>query len=275
MTLKEVLTELEALGTEQTRKTYARHGSGGNQYGVKFGDHYKVAKRIGTNHDLAQQLWTTGNFDARVQATLVADPAQATAKMLETWANESTAQPLGPMVVAFVLKTGMGRALSDKWRSSKKDLVGEMGWSLVSSIAMHEAECPDGYFKPLLDEIEKTIHGRSNRTRYGMNGALCGIGIARAALRKRALEVAKRIGKVEVDHGDTACQTPDAAAYIMNAVNRGRGKPTPGGKPSTAKKTAKKSTAKKSAKAPRAAAKRKTAVSKKKVTAKRSAARRG
>ena len=37
------------------------------------------------------------------------------------------------------------------------------------------------------------------------------------ALRKAALVAAKRIGKVEVDHGDTACKTPDAAEYIEKA----------------------------------------------------------
>src|SRR5690606_35126803 len=40
------------------------------------------------------------------------------------------------------------------------------------------------------------------------------IGGRNAALRKAALAAAKRIGPVEVDHGDTACKTPDAAAYL-------------------------------------------------------------
>jgi len=41
------------------------------------------------------------------------------------------------------------------------------------------------------------------------------IGCRSAGLRKAALATAKRIGKVEVDHGDTACKTPDAAQYIL------------------------------------------------------------
>ena len=47
-----------------------------------------------------------------------------------------------------------------------------------------------------------------------MNMAVIVIGGRNAALRKSALATAKRIGKVEIDHGDTACQTPDAGAYI-------------------------------------------------------------
>jgi hypothetical protein len=47
-----------------------------------------------------------------------------------------------------------------------------------------------------------------------MNSAVISIGCRSAALRDRALAAAKCIGRVEVDHGDTACKTPDAAAYI-------------------------------------------------------------
>ena len=40
------------------------------------------------------------------------------------------------------------------------------------------------------------------------------IGCRNGALRKAATAAAKRIGKVEIDHGDTDCKTPDAAQYI-------------------------------------------------------------
>jgi hypothetical protein len=57
-----------------------------------------------------------------------------------------------------------------------------------------------------------------------MNGALIGIGIAKPALRNKAIAAAKRIGKVEVDHGETNCKTPDAVTYIEKAVKRQSGK---------------------------------------------------
>lgn len=47
-----------------------------------------------------------------------------------------------------------------------------------------------------------------------MNSALIAIGCRNAKLEKLAVAAAKRIGPVEVDHGDTSCKTPDAVAYI-------------------------------------------------------------
>ena len=53
-----------------------------------------------------------------------------------------------------------------------------------------------------------------------MNGALIALGAYKASLRKDVIAAAKRIGKVEVDHGETACKTPDAVEYIAKVVKR-------------------------------------------------------
>ena len=61
-----------------------------------------------------------------------------------------------------------------------------------------------------------------------MNGALIAIGVRSPALRKPATAAAERLGKVEVDHGATACETPDAVSYIDKPWARLQGKyPSP------------------------------------------------
>src|ERR1700752_4226901 len=74
MTLSETMKQLEAVGSEQTRKTYRRHGVQMPMFGVKMGDLSKVQKGIKKDHALALALWATGNLDARVLATMIADP---------------------------------------------------------------------------------------------------------------------------------------------------------------------------------------------------------
>lgn len=44
--------------------------------------------------------------------------------------------------------------------------------------------------------------------------ALIAIGCRSAALRKSVTAAAKRIGKIEIDHGDTACKTPEPVATL-------------------------------------------------------------
>jgi hypothetical protein len=52
-----------------------------------------------------------------------------------------------------------------------------------------------------------------------MHNALIGIGsYGSKSLRDKAIAAAKRIGKVEIDHGETGCKTPDAVTYINKTV---------------------------------------------------------
>jgi hypothetical protein len=82
----------------------------------------------------------------------------------------------------------------------------------------------DAEAEKVLATIEKEIHRSPNWARYAMNAALISIGIFKPALRKKTIEAAKRIGKIEVDHGETNCKTPNAVSYIEKASKR---KPCP------------------------------------------------
>ena len=75
MNLTETMQQLENFGSEQTRKTWRRHGAAEPMFGVKFGDLAKLQKGIKVNHALAAELWRTGNHDARLLACMVADAA--------------------------------------------------------------------------------------------------------------------------------------------------------------------------------------------------------
>ena len=56
--------ELEALGTEQTRKTLLRHGAKEPFFGVKIGEMQAIRKKIVVDYQLALDLYDTGNYDA-------------------------------------------------------------------------------------------------------------------------------------------------------------------------------------------------------------------
>jgi hypothetical protein len=120
-------------------------------------------------------------------------------------------------------------ALAEKWSASSDPAESSAAWALLGQLCMRDTTIPDDRFLARIAEIERTIHTAPNRRREAMNLALIAIGCRNAALRKAATAAARRIGKVEVDHGDTACKTPDAAAYIEKtwAHSDSKGFPTP------------------------------------------------
>lgn len=222
MKAHEALRTLARLGTAQNRKVYARHGAGPNQFGVSFANLGKLRKQIGTDHALAGALWASGNHDAQVLATMIADPKLATDRMLESWAGDLSNYGIAGLLAVYASKTSFARAKVEQWTNSDDEWIGRAGWMMLARIAMHDPELADAYFEKHLAVIGRDIHTRQNYVRDAMNSALIAIGVRNRSLHKRALDVAKKIGKVEVDYGETGCKTPDAAEYMARCWARNR-----------------------------------------------------
>jgi 3-methyladenine DNA glycosylase AlkD len=146
MTLQEVMKQLKACGTEQNRKTWGRHGIKGEMFGVSFANLYKLQKQIKVDHALAEQLWATGNYDAQVLATLVADPNAMTDKQFEEWAKGLTSHGIAVMYDKLVIRSPLARKKAEKWHKSKDELIASLGWMLISGLAWGDNDLPDEYF---------------------------------------------------------------------------------------------------------------------------------
>jgi len=214
MSLAQAMAALEKAGSEQTRKTYRRHGARDPMFGVSFATLKVLVKQIGVDHELALALWDTGNHDARTLAVKIADPAKVRPAELDRWARVQRSWMCGGYVAMLAAESAHGPAKAREWLASKDDELRLAGWMLAGQLANADAGKDDKWYLELVARIEKTIHAAPNAERYAMNGALISMGGRSAALRKAATAAAKKIGVVEVDHGDTSCKTPDAGPYI-------------------------------------------------------------
>ncbi|MEZ5404227.1 MAG: DNA alkylation repair protein [Bryobacteraceae bacterium] len=221
MTLAETMAALESMGTAQNRKVYARHGYPAATFGVSYANLGKLAKRIRKDHDLAVALWGAGNSDARALALMVADPDAASEAEIDAWMADTCYYVLAGALAGYVHKTRFAQKKRKQWTGAKEEFTRQAGWDLVAHAAMQDDSLDDAYFERQLETIEKKI-GRTppNRVRHAMNSALIAIGVRNPRLRKLAEAAAGRIGKVEVDHGETGCKTPDAVSYIARTMAR-------------------------------------------------------
>jgi len=224
MTTKEILSELEEYGNEQTKSTYLKHGAKEPLFGVKVQDLKKILKKTKKNHELSLELYATGNYDAMYLAGLMADEKQITKKQLELWVGQAYWSYLSEYAVPWIAaETEHGFELGLKWIQSDIETIASAGWgTLAYYAAVHEDEKLDikAYIK-LLDTVEKEIHSAKNRVRYTMNGFVIAIGTYVEELTKKSKEVAIKIGKVNVDVGGTACKVPFANDYIDKVIARG------------------------------------------------------
>lgn len=214
MNKTEVVRQLKDWGTEQTRKAYTRHGIQGPFFGVSWANLGKLRKSIKTDHALAKRLWKTNNFDVRVLATMVADPAQMTAADLDAWLADIHDHGLAGAFSELAYRTPAAASVARKWRRSRDEWKSTCGWNITGHLASHAETIDEADLEAALETIEAKIHRSPNRTRYAMNCALISIGKRTPRLGKAATAAARRIGTVEVDHGETSCKTPDAVAAI-------------------------------------------------------------
>jgi 3-methyladenine DNA glycosylase AlkD len=145
-----------------------------------------------------------------------------TVREMDAWLKEAKCSILADALAAQVARSSAARSKMEKWITSTDETVGRAGWTLLAHLATNDNELPDSCFEDYLATIERDIHTAKNRVREAMNNALIAIGMRNDALEERALGVAKAIGKVIIDHGQTSCKTPDASAYIRKGRERQR-----------------------------------------------------
>jgi len=220
ITYTEVMKELRAKGTAQNVKVYKRHGAGENVYGVSFADVRKLAKRIGRDHDLASRLWDSGNVDARILATMVADPRELKSSTANTWLKDVHYYVLSDQLAELISHSPIAIKKMEQLMASPGEFQRACGYMVLASALKNGVTVPDEDCSRYLRVIEAEIHDSPNRARYSMNNAVIAVGIYKPSLTREAEAAAARIGEVMVDHGDTSCRTPDAVTYIRKSLAR-------------------------------------------------------
>lgn len=220
----EVMELLKVLGNENTAKIYKNRDMHLEVYGVKIADLKKIVKQVKKNHELSLDLYDTNNYDAMYLAGLIADETKITKETLEKWVENSDTYLIAEYTVPWVAsETTFGMELGLKWIESEEELTATAGWSVLTNIMrITEDEHLDlELLKKLLLRCENTIHSEKNRVRYSMNSFVIGVGSFVKPLLIEALASANVIGEVKVDMGKTACNVPNAHAYIEKVVEKG------------------------------------------------------
>lgn len=224
-TVKEVMDALEGLGNESTKKIFENHGCEAPFFGVKVADMKKILKHIKKNHELALDLYDTGNADAQYLAGLATDSSKWTKKDLRKWAETATWHMVAEYSVAWnVAESGFCLELFEEWKNSKDEDLQAIAWASMSSYLIYEKreDIDPAYFESLVKYVEDNIHAAGNRVRYTMNGFIIALGGTEPNFFERCQKAGEKIGKVEVFMGKTACKVPDIVPYLDNMKNRGR-----------------------------------------------------
>jgi 3-methyladenine DNA glycosylase AlkD len=213
--LEKILRELAVL--EQPNLREANEGRG-DDHGINLTDLRAVAKRVKTQHELALQLWATGDTAARLLATLVCRPKAMSAAELDAMVhNIRSPKLLDWFIVNMVKPSRHAEELRLGWKDGG-DLVGRAGWSLTTERVVKRSAGLD--LDALLDQIEKEMKQAPVQKQWAMNHCLAEIGIHHPKHRARAVRIGERLA-VLIDYpASPGCTPPYAPIWIAEMVRR-------------------------------------------------------
>lgn len=219
VTLKDTLEQLESLGNEKVRAQNKKTGAGGNQFGVRRGDIRKLAEKIKTNHQLAIELWDTGNIDAQFLAILLFKPSDLPRDEMDRMVRSINFDQVADWLNSYVVKNHPDKeALRQTWMEDDDIWAARAGWSLTSE---RIAKSPDGLDLPaLLDRIESEMGSAAPEVQWTMNFCLAGIGIHFSKHRKRAIAIGEKLGVYRDYPVSKGCTSPFAPIWINEMVRR-------------------------------------------------------
>jgi 3-methyladenine DNA glycosylase AlkD len=190
-----VLRELRQLADPRVREKMAYFGVHvPKAHGISAPLLHALARRIGRDHDLANQLWNSGIHEARILATLVGDSTKVTAGEMDRWARSFDAWDVVDSACCYLYAlTVPAWSKAGAWSRRKEEFVKRAAFSLVAYLSYKDKRAPDARFRRFLRVIERESNDQRNFVRKAVNWALRNVGKRNLSLNRAAIRTAERI----------------------------------------------------------------------------------
>jgi len=158
----------------------------------------KLAREIGQHHSLAQELWASEIFEARVLATLIDDPAKVTKRQMNQWAKDFDNWAIcdGSCINLFRY-TRFARQMCAEWSGRPQEFVKRAAFALMAGLTVADKAAGDETFLQFLPLIKRAAMDERNMVMKGVNWALRQIGKRNAPLNRAALAAAHEIYRLD------------------------------------------------------------------------------
>ena len=190
-----VLAELRRLANPTNVAGMARFGIvGQNLLGIPVVQLRAIAKRTGRNHALAEELWASGIFEARILAAFVAEPAQLTRRQANAWAKDFQCwADCDGLCIHLFRKTPFAHELAVAWIGRREELVKRAGFTMIATLAVHDKAANNEVFRDYLSRVHEAATDERHNVKKGVNWALRQIGKRNPILNREAIRMAERI----------------------------------------------------------------------------------
>lgn len=191
----DVLARLRSLAVPARLEGMARYGiATGHAYGVTVAELRAVARDLGRNHALAEDLWASGVQEARILASMVDDARLVDGDQCERWAAGVDSWDLCDQVCQNLFRyspPAWDKAV--EWAGREELFVKRAGFSLMAGLAVADKKADDARFAALLGPLADGADDDRPLVGKGASWALRAIGKRSPGLLEPALAVAEEL----------------------------------------------------------------------------------
>ncbi|MET3502406.1 3-methyladenine DNA glycosylase AlkD [Mucilaginibacter rubeus] len=190
-----VLEQLKEKADAAYLKGMARFGIDNSRaLGVKLPEIRKLAKIIKKDHELALALWDTQIHEARMLASMIADPKQVTPELMDSWTCGFYSWDICDQVCGNLFdRTPFAIDKAVEYSSHEQEFVKRAGFVLMAEYAVHNKTAPDKIFTNLFPIMEREAWDNRNFVKKAINWALRQIGKRNNILKVKAINTAQNI----------------------------------------------------------------------------------
>ena len=156
------------------------------------------ARTLGRDQELAAELWDSGVHEARLLATMVAEPALVTEVQVDAWIRDVDSWDLCDGLCGnLVDRTPFALDKVVEWTARDEEFVKRAGFALIAWMAVHRKDLNDGCFEAFLLTIREGSTDERNYVKKAVNWALRQIGKRSEGLNRRSIETARDIQRMD------------------------------------------------------------------------------
>ena len=189
------LAALQQMSSQRERDNLVRFGIvATNALGVSMANIQRLAKKLGRDHELAEALWDTECYEARLLTSFVAEPERVTAALMERWCRDFDNWAVCDTLCFHLFdRSPHAWPKIQKWSAAREEFVKRSAFALLASIAGHDKNAADRLFIGGLRLIEKAAKDERNFVKKAVSWALRRIGRRNPTLNRAAVELSTRL----------------------------------------------------------------------------------
>jgi 3-methyladenine DNA glycosylase AlkD len=158
----------------------------------------KLAREIGKDHELAENLWKSGVHEARILAALVDEPRKVTEAQAERWLRDFDSWDVCDCCCGNLFdKRPFAYRKAAEWSRRKEEFAKRAGFALMAALAVHDKKAAEAKFLKFLPLIKRESLDERNFVKKGVNWALRQIGKRNSRLNQAAVKAAQEIRKMD------------------------------------------------------------------------------